>query len=179
MTRCIDPSPRRKSPNQSSSFLSFGFVNGLHSYVEKSYDVGSDMAESAKSGLSNVLQTIADIVNGGIEMGPTIRPVLDLSNVASGVDTLDSLFYSQRAIGLAGQASIAFSSSRDKSQPTLTVNNSDVVAELKSLRGEMAAMADKMERMQVVLDTGALVGEMAGPMDAALGQRSIYKGRGI
>ena len=160
------------------NFTGLGFVDGLHSYVEKSYDVGSDMAESAKSGLSNVLQTVADIVNGGIEMEPTIRPVLDLSNVASGVDTLDSLFYSQRAIGLAGQASVAFSSSRSKSQPELTVNNSDVVAELRTLRGEMVAMAEKMERMRVVLDTGTLVGEMAAPMDAALGQRATYKGRG-
>ena len=125
-----------------------------------------------------MLQTVADIVSGGIEIEPTIRPVLDLSNVASGVDTLDSLFYSQRAIGLAGQASVAFSSSRSKGQPELTVNNSDVVAELKTLRGEMAAMVEKMERMRVVLDTGVLVGEMAAPMDAALGQRATYKGRG-
>lgn len=160
------------------NFTGLGFVNGLHSYVEKSYDIGADMAESAKSGLSNVLQTVADIVNGGGEMEPTIRPVLDLSNVASGVDTLDSLFYSRRAIGLAGQASVAFSSPRDKSQAAFTVNNSDVVAELKSLRGEMAAMAEKMERMRVVLDTGTLVGEMVGPMDTALGQRATYKGRG-
>ena len=160
------------------NYTGLGFVNGLHDYVERSYDVGSDMAESAKSGLSNVLQTVADIVNGGIEMEPTIRPVLDLSNVASGVDTLDSLFYSRRAIGLAGQASVAFSSPRDKSQAAFTVNNSDVVAELKSLRVEMAAMAEKMERMRVVLDTGTLVGEMVGPMDTALGQRAIYKGRG-
>ena len=42
----------------------------------------------------------------------------------------------------------------------------------------MAAMAEKMERMRVVLDTGVLVGEMAAPMDAALGQRATYKGRG-
>jgi len=160
------------------NFTGLGFVNGLHSYVEKSYDIGADMAESTKSGLSNVLQTVADIVNGGVEMEPTIRPVLDLSNVASGVDTLDSLFYSRRAIGLAGQASVAFSSPRDKSQAAFTVNNSDVVAELKSLRGEMAAMAEKMERMRVVLDTGTLVGEMVGPMDTALGQRATYKGRG-
>lgn len=32
--------------------------------------------------------------------------------------------------------------------------------------------------MQVVLDNGALVGSMVGPMDEALGRRSIRKGRG-
>ena len=43
---------------------------------------------------------------------------------------------------------------------------------------DRAAMAEKMERMRVVLDTGTLVGEMVGPMDTALGQRATYKGRG-
>ena len=81
-------------------------------------------------------------------------------------------------MNLVGQASLSFRSAEDRGQSTLTVDNSDVVEELRSLRSEMAAMSDRMKRMQVVLDTGALVGEMAAPMDAALGQRSIYKGRG-
>ena len=43
----------------------------------------------------------------------------------------------------------------------------------------MADMAEQMKRMRVVLDTGTLVGEMADPMDAALGRKQAYKGRGI
>ena len=45
-------------------------------------------------------------------------------------------------------------------------------------KGEMTEMTARLERMQIVLDTGVLVGEMAAPMDAALGQRATYKGRG-
>lgn len=161
------------------NFTGLGFVKGLTDYVDKSYDAGSDMAESAETGLSAVLQTIADIVNGGFDMEPTIRPVLDLTNVAAGADALDSMFYSQLGFGLADRASAAISRQMAEGDVTLTVDNDDVVSELRSLRGEMASMLDRMERLRVVLNTGTLVGELVDPMDAALGQRATQRGRGI
>ena len=155
------------------NYTGLGFVKGLQDYVDRAYAAGSEMAESAEGGLSGVLQTIADIVSGGFDMEPVIRPVLDLSAVSAGADALNNLFYSQRAVGLVGQAAVAFEAQRSgSSQTTISVDNDDVVAELRTLRGEMASMLERMEKLRVVLNTGALVGELAEPMDAALGQRS-------
>lgn len=162
------------------NYTGLGFVKGLQDYVDRSYAAGSEMAESAEGGLSGVLQTIADIVSGGFDMEPVIRPVLDLSAVSAGADALNNLFYSQRAVGLVGQAAVAFEAQRGgSSQATISVDNDDVVAELRTLRGEMASMLERMEKLRVVLNTGVLVGELAEPMDVALGQRSTQRGRGI
>ena len=162
------------------NYTGLGFVKGLQDYVDRSYAAGSEMAESAEGGLSGVLQTIADIVSGGFDMEPVIRPVLDLSAVSTGADALNNLFYSQRAVGLVGQAAVAFEAQRGgSSQTTISVDNDDVVAELRTLRGEMASMLERMEKLRVVLNTGALVGELAEPMDVALGQRATQRGRGI
>lgn len=162
------------------NYTGLGFVKGLQDYVDRSYAAGSEMAESAEGGLSGVLQTIADIVSGGFDMEPVIRPVLDLSVVSAGADALNNLFYSQRTVGLVGQAAVAFEAQRGgSSQTTISVDNDDVVAELRTLRGEMASMLERMEKLRVVLNTGALVGELAEPMDVALGQRSTQRGRGI
>lgn len=162
------------------NYTGLGFVKGLQDYADRSYAAGSEMAESAEGGLSGVLQTIADIVSGGFDMEPVIRPVLDLSAVSAGADALNNLFYSQRAVGLVGQAAVAFEAQRSgSSQTTISVDNDDVVAELRTLRGEMASMLERMEKLRVVLNTGALVGELAEPMDVALGQRSTQRGRGI
>lgn len=118
--------------------------------------------------------------HSGMSMEPVIRPVLDLSAVSAGADALNNLFYSQRAVGLVGQAAVAFEAQRGgSSQTTISVDNDDVVAELRTLRGEMASMLERMEKLRVVLNTGALVGELAEPMDVALGQRSTQRGRGI
>lgn len=160
------------------NFTGLGFVNGLADYAEKSYAAGANMADYATDGLSNAMSIVADLLNGDMDTQPTIRPVLDLSNVMHGAEQLDSLFYPQRTIGLAGQASLAFAESGRNGRTTVNVDNDDVVEELRALRSEMAEMTERMERMRVVLDTGTLVGEMAGPMDNALGQRAARRGRG-
>lgn len=160
------------------NFTGLGFVNGLAGYAEKSYAAGANMADSAASGLSNVMSIVADLLSRDMDAQPTIRPVLDLSNVMYAANEIDSLFYPQRTIGLVGQASLAFAESGRNGGLKVNVDNDDVVEELRALRSEMAEMTARMERMQVVLDTGTLVGEMAGPMDNALGQRVTRRGRG-
>lgn len=159
-------------------FTGLGFVNGLTNYAEKSYAAGANMADAATDGLSNAMAIAAEILNGDMDVQPTIRPVLDLSNVMHGAEELGSLFYPQRTIGLVGQASLAFAESGRSSGLKVNVDNDNVVEELRALRSEMAEMTERMERMRVVLDTGTLVGEIAGPMDNALGQRVTRRGRG-
>lgn len=161
------------------NYTGLGFVTGLADYADKSYAAGANMADYATDGLSNAMSVVTELLNGDMDTQPTIRPVLDLSDVERTAGEIDSLFYPQRSIGLVGQASLAFGESGDNGEMTVTVDNDDVVQELRSLRSEMAEMVERMKRMQVVMDTGALVGAMTDPMDAALGQKQSYKGRGI
>lgn len=161
------------------NYTGLGFVKGLSDYADRSYTAGANVANSATDGLSNVISTVSDLVNGEFDMNPTIRPVLDFSDVARGTGEINGLFNSTRTLALAGQTSLAFNSTMDKSGIAVKVDNDNIVQELRSLRSEMADMTARLERMRVVLDTGVMVGEMAGPMDDALGRRQAYKGRGI
>lgn len=160
------------------SFTGLGFVSGLAGYAERSFAVGADMADSAVDGLSGAIAGLPDLLSGEAEMRPTIRPVLDLSDLTGASTQIDSLFYPLRSIRLAGQASLAFQNASGENRMTVKVDNDDIIEELRTLRSEMAEMTERMERMRVVLDTGTLVGEMAGPMDNALGQRATRRGRG-
>jgi hypothetical protein len=78
-----------------------GFVNALGDYESESYNAGFGMAESAKNGLSRAISKITDIIDGNIDTHPTIRPVLDLSNVESGTKRLNSLFSRTRALSIS------------------------------------------------------------------------------
>ena len=161
------------------NYTGLGFVKGLTDYANKSYDAAANVAGYATDGLSNAISKVSDLVNGEFDMQPTIRPVLDFTDVARGAGELNSLLGYTRTLALAGQTSLAFNSTLDKDGMTVTVDNDGVVQELRSLRSEMAEMTARMERMQVVLDTGTLVGQMADPLDAALGQKQTFRGRGI
>ena len=83
------------------SFFGLGFVNALDDYESKSYDAGSGIADAAKNGLSNAISKITDVINGEIDTQPTIRPVLDLSDVESGTSRLNALFSRTQAMSIS------------------------------------------------------------------------------
>ena len=82
-------------------FFGVAFVNAIGAYVSKAYTAGSDMANAAKSGLSNAISKVKDFITNGIDAEPTIRPVLDLSNVESGAGRLNALFSRTQAMSIS------------------------------------------------------------------------------
>ena len=82
-------------------YSGIGFVNALLDYASKAYDAGRNMAESARKGLTNVISRIADTINNGIDTQPTIRPVIDLSDVESGASRLNALLSRSRAMSIS------------------------------------------------------------------------------
>ena len=83
------------------SFFGKGFVNALIDYTSKSYKAGSEIAKSAKNGLSNAISKITDVIEGDIDTQPTIRPVLDLSDVETGTSRLNTLFSRTQAMSIS------------------------------------------------------------------------------
>lgn len=82
-------------------FTGMGFINALSDYSDKSYDAGSNIAESARTGLTNAISKITDVINGDIDTQPTIRPVLDLSDVESNAGELNALFSRTQAMKIS------------------------------------------------------------------------------
>lgn len=82
-------------------YFGVAFVNALADYESKAYKAGSEIAKSAKNGLSNAVSKVVDVINGDIDTQPTIRPVLDLSNVETGARHLNALFSRTRAMSIS------------------------------------------------------------------------------
>jgi tape measure domain-containing protein len=72
-------------------YVSQGFTNALKDNTAKVYNSAANMAKSAKSGFNNALSTIQNVIDGNIDVQPTIRPVLDLSDVKSGANEMDNM----------------------------------------------------------------------------------------
>lgn len=161
------------------NFTGMGFVDGLSNYADKSYNAGANVAESCKEGFSTAIAQVSDLLNQGMNSMPTIRPVIDLSGTYSSIGNSSALLQPQNSIRLASQVGSAFEAPGKKETIASTMDNRDIIQELRSLRSDMADMTQRIERMRIVLDTGALVGEMAGPMDDALGQKVIHRRRGL
>ena len=58
-------------------------------------------------------------------------------------------------------------------------DNRNILAEIRGLREDLDDLGEYISGIQMVTDTGALVGQLAGPLDRELGARTIYARRGI
>lgn len=133
---------------------------------------------SGKSGTSLVDTLMDKLGFEDLNLETTITPVMDMSNIYSGVSDINSMFGSQSVALSDLNSSLNTNLSIDKIQNG-SYDGSNVVASIAKLDARMDALASAISSIQIRMDTGALVGSIAGPMDTALGQRAIYAGRGI
>lgn len=96
----IDSNSPSKEAMKIGNYFGQGLVIGIEDYESKSYKAGFGIADYAKNGLSKAISKVSDIINNDIDAQPTIRPVLDLSDVESGAGYLSSMFNSGPSIGV-------------------------------------------------------------------------------
>ena len=82
-------------------FFGVAFVNAIGDYTEKAYKAGSGMAKAARTGLGNAISKVKDFIDSDIDTQPTIRPVLDLSNVEAGTSRLNAMFSRTQAMSIS------------------------------------------------------------------------------
>ena len=175
-----------------------GFINGMIDIVPAVSASGTDMAKSFTSAMRRSIDQANDVLENGAD--PTIRPVVDMSNVESSARQMSRYFGSQtmnldtnenskwltgqlanHSIDLARSAASAWDRNNtyaEQLRHAAAYDNSDVVNAINLMRGDFGTMEDAISKMPVVLDSGAVVGQLARPMDAALGRISRLKGRG-
>ena len=148
-----------KSPSrlaeQYGAYTGEGFVNGLNAYTGRAYDAGTDLGNGAATGLSDTISKISDAVSADMDMTPTIRPVVDLSNVNAGADAISSLFGSEYALGAnphLGAITALMNGGRRNS-------NDDVIAAIRDLNNSLSGMGNTYTINGITYDEGSGVAE--------------------
>ena len=111
-------------------YLGEGLIIGMQRTAKAVYCSGYDLGETATTTISNAITRISDYMNGDLHTEPTIRPVVDLSNIQTGIKTIDDMF---------GSTSISLMSTVGGIQQMMrnrqsNYDNSDVVDAISNLR---------------------------------------------
>lgn len=88
-------------------FFGLGFVNAIGTYAVKAYNASAEMADSAKTGLGNAIAKVKDMIDNGVDGQPTIRPILDLSDVEEKSHRLNTLFSRSQALTVSTGIAVA------------------------------------------------------------------------
>ncbi len=158
---------------QIGDYAGQGFINALSDSVQPVYDMSTTMANAATSGIRTAVDYIARVLDSDLNVQPVIRPVVDLNGINAGTMAINSMGRQMEGLhigtyGMTLTEKISGYNIRDKKS---MYSNQDVVEAVNRLE-------ESMYNMQLVMDTGALVGSIENKMDQRLGMKAVYKGRG-
>ena len=167
-------------------FMDEGIIVGLTKYSDRVSQASENVGRESIFAISSSISKISDVINSDMDVEPTITPVIDLTNVRNGIGMINGAFGANRSMNL-GMAIAANNQNENSYQSELfgkmldmaDKTNDKLTSAIDSLRSDFSDMASKLERMQVVLDSGALVGEIAPDMDNALGGLAKMNRRGV
>lgn len=158
-------------------FAILGFANGISDSVSS---VTSATEEAGTAAILSMRETIRrasfDAVNG-IEQ-PRITPVLDLSNVTDGMDEMNGMFDTTHAyrLAMATSADARLANGRRTTafyQSASPYDDTNAIGAINSLNEEVSTLKGAIEGMQVMIDGRALVGQIATPIDKAIGKKAL------
>ena len=156
-------------------FVDEGFANGLTKNIGTITRASNSVGNSAKDSLSEALSGINDEF-GIDELNPTITPVLDLSQIKTGANNIASLLNSDESFKMGVNSNFEFNKNRSIArdiQADSIYNDTNLLNAVNRLYSNVKEIGEKLTNMQVVLDSGSIVGGIASNMDTALGTRSM------
>ena len=128
-----------KSPSrvfmEIGDYLGQGLVIGMENEQKAIYNAGYAMGDSAYDGIKSTISTLGDVLSSDLDVNPTIRPVLDLSDVKNGADSINSLFDNTVPMSVLGRVDSINRSMNDRIQNG-TFN--DVVKAVDRLRAGLS-----------------------------------------
>ena len=99
-------------------YFGIGFTNGITDNIRNAGISSDALAESATKGLSNAVSKIATFIDSGIDTNPTIRPVLDLTEIQNGSAAMADLMSTLSGRPVEGTVSIAAKTASSMNRPT-------------------------------------------------------------
>lgn len=157
--KSIDSHSPSKKTYKLGTYFDQGFINGIRALQSKIFNSSYQVGEKAKTGLTKAISKISDAIDSGIDSQPTIRPVLDLSDIENGVGSIGTMF-NNPSLSLATQLG-AISTGMNNRQN----GNDDVVSAINKLGKVLSGnRGDTYNINGVTYDDGSAVSDAVGEL---------------
>ena len=167
-----------KATHAFGKFYDLGFAGGIKDYGYVVNEASKKVSEDSLSYVASVRDAISSMDFD--EDDPTIRPVIDLSNVRSGVSQIGRIMNDSQSYKIT--SAIA----RDRAEYSKRTNtikvestSKDVVEAVGKLEDRIDALGDRINGMGLYLDGKAVVGELTDPLDKSLGRKASKNNGGV
>lgn len=158
-----------------------GMSNGFTENSNLITNAAGEISDEAMNVIVGIVQRIQDMLDGKLEYTPTIRPIIDATNIQNGVSAINSMF-GNRYLGSLGNIDYVSRIRADRGNiinPIVEVDNTNVVDAINNVGSRIDKLEAAMYNMQIQMDSNATVGQIYNKMDKRLGRQAKYKERGI
>jgi tape measure domain-containing protein len=136
--RGVEDGEQAASPSKlgirAGKWLGQGFVIGIDSMGSAVYKAGFGMGDGAVDSISKSVRNISNLVETGINSQPTIRPIVDLSDVKAGANAIGEMLGFDSSIGVLANVSGINTMMNRRSQNR---GNEDVISAINKLGKEL------------------------------------------
>ena len=159
-----------KSPSrvfmEIGDYLGQGLVIGMENEQRAIYRAGSAMGDSAYDGIKSTISTLGDILSSDLDVNPTIRPVLDLSDVKNGANSINGMLNSSVPMNVLGRVN---SISRSMNSRIQNGSFSDVVDAVNKLRTGLSELSTNSYTINgITYDDGSNIAAAVGDLTRAI-----------
>lgn len=153
-------------------YIPMGMVKGIEAYASWAKDSSKSMARSVVDGASYALSALTDMINGDIDMSPTIRPVVDMSSVNASARDMNQLLGGNINMGLSAQLNAINSRMRSRNQNS---GNADVISAIAGLRKEISGISKPTYQIDGITydDNSSISSAIETLVDAVITERRI------
>ena len=144
---------------QAGKWLGEGFVIGIDQMGSAVYKAGFSMGDSAVDSISRSVRSISSIVDSNIDSNPTIRPIIDLSDVKAGANAIGGMLGFDSSIGVLANVSGISTMMNRRSQ---NGSNDDIITAINKLGKELGKTGgDTYQVNGVTYDDGSNIQNFA------------------
>ena len=167
-------SPSRVFENL-AKFIPLGVAKGVEDNEDSAIQSVTVLSNDLINEIYKAMAGVATIASDDFTIYPTITPVVDMTNARMAAGSVNSMF------GKA-QGSYVDSITARAGDVNQTVDynlqNKEMVSEVRALSQRLDQLGQSITNMQIVLDSGVMVGAMTPQLDMQLGKMAVRKGRG-
>lgn len=156
---------KSKSPSkltiQAGKWLGEGLIIGTKAMGKKVYSAGYNMGETVTHSISSAISKAGQLFDDSMDSEPTIRPVLDLSDVKNGATTLNGMFSNPLIAPTSNMRAISVMM-KENSQ---NGNIDDVVSAVNKLRKDLGNVGNTYNSINgITYDNGSEISEAVGTL---------------
>ncbi len=133
-----------------------GLIIGFKKLAGKVASTAGGVGDSALTSMKSALSGISAAINGDLDTTPVISPVMDLSNVRSGVGALNGMLAFDSSVGMSANLGAISASMSNHNQ---NGGNGEIVSAINKLRKDIGSMGNTYQINGVTYDDGSNISD--------------------